>query len=167
MKKKFEKKILVFLLGFGILSFMNILRKPPIKDWLIIFLVKGYISSILDKFVVKKGYIKYPVKLINLFDTSFIFDYLLFPISCVYYNFATFKKSWRTIFIRVLYFSIPMTIIEQWLEKKTNLIQYRKGWNWLFTFVSLNSTFLLVRVIISLVRRKAETESELEELPEH
>jgi hypothetical protein len=158
VKKSNEKRILIFLLGVGLLSFMNILRKPPIKDWLIIFLVKGYISSILDKFVVKKGYIKYPVKLVKIFDTSFIFDYLLFPITCVYYNLATYQKNFKTIFIRVLYFSVPMTMVEQWLERKTNLIEYRKGWNCVFTFISLNITFLMVRGIISLVRVKAESE---------
>ncbi|WP_426895877.1 CBO0543 family protein [Rossellomorea vietnamensis] len=158
MKKRNEKRILLFLLGFGLLSFMNILRKPPIKDWLIIFLVKGYISSILDKFVVKKGYIKYPLKLIKIFDTSFIFDYLLFPITCVYYNLATYQKNFKTILIRVLYFSVPMTMVEQWLERKTNLIEYRKGWSWVFTFISLNITFLMVRGIISLVRVQAESE---------
>jgi hypothetical protein len=158
-KNKKEKKLLAFLLFSGLLSFLNAIRKPPLKDWVIIFLLKGYISSILDKFVVKKGYIAYPVKLIQSFDISFIFDYLLFPLTCVYYNQATYGKPVPTILLRVLFFSIPMTVVEQWLERKTHLVEYKKGWNWRFTFLSLNLTFLAVRGIISIIRNVSEKES--------
>ncbi|WP_456271424.1 CBO0543 family protein [Bacillus sp. AK031] len=156
MKKKEEKSILLLLLVFGIVALINLIRKPPVKDWVIIFLLKAYISSILDKFTVKKGFLVYPIKLINLFDTSFIFDYLLFPISCVYYNQVTYQKSFFSIFTRVLLFSIPMTIVEQWLEHKTDLVKYKKGWNWIYTFTSLNLTFLLVRGAIAIIRIKSK-----------
>jgi hypothetical protein len=158
VKKGNEKNLLVFLLLFGLVSLVNLIRKPPVKDWVIIFLLKGFLSSILDKLIVKKGYISYPVKLLKLFDTSFIFDYLLFPITCVYYNQITHQKKLKTIITRVFYFSIPMTIVEQWIENKTNLVKYKKGWNWSYTFITLNGTFLLVRAIIGLIRMKTEKE---------
>ena len=52
MGKQFEKKILTYIFLIGIGSFINLLRKPPIKDWLIIFLLKSYIASILDNLLV-------------------------------------------------------------------------------------------------------------------
>ncbi|AGX06773.1 hypothetical protein B14911_13022 [Bacillus sp. NRRL B-14911] len=39
---KFEKNTLKFLLVFGLISFINLMRKPPVKDWMLIFLFKGY-----------------------------------------------------------------------------------------------------------------------------
>jgi hypothetical protein len=63
MRNQLEKNILRFLFVSGIGTFMNLIRKPPIKDWLIIFLMKSYIATILDNLLVKRGYLKYPVNL--------------------------------------------------------------------------------------------------------
>jgi len=41
MTKGFEKKVLRILFVFGIATFINLVRKPPQKDWLIIFLLKA------------------------------------------------------------------------------------------------------------------------------
>lgn len=67
-----------------------------------------------------------------------LFDYILFPITCVFYNQLT--KDFRIIqcLLKVLYFSIPMTIAELWLEKNTRIIKYKNGWNWTTTFYSLS-----------------------------
>nr|WP_052738045.1 CBO0543 family protein [Bacillus sp. SA1-12] len=87
MGQKFEKTVLRVLTVIGTIGCIILMKKPPVKDWLLIFLFKGYLSSILDKLLVRTGYIKYPVNLFGkYFDISFIYDYLLFPISCVYYN---------------------------------------------------------------------------------
>ncbi|WP_236691760.1 CBO0543 family protein [Niallia circulans] len=88
-KRKQEKLLLRVLFVIGIGSFLNLLRKPPLKDWLIIFLLKSYIASILDNLLVKKGYLTYPVKFLKTFDVSVIFSYLLFPVTCIYYNQVT------------------------------------------------------------------------------
>jgi hypothetical protein len=152
MGNKFERSLLRFLFLFGIITFFNIIRKPPVKDWLLIFLLKGYISSILDKFIVRNHYINYPIKLINNFDISFIFDYLLFPISCVYYNQITKGSKIIGILLKVFLFSIPMAITEYLLEKHTNVVQYKRGWNSFISFGTLTITFLLVRLLIALIR---------------
>jgi hypothetical protein len=157
MNHKFEKNTLRLLMVFGILSFVHLIRKPPAKDWLLIFLFKGYISSILDKLLVRKGYIKYPVKLFKCFDISFVFDYLIFPITCVYYNQVTKASSIGGILIKVLLFSIPMAIAEHWFEKNTKLIKFKKGWNTTLSFLSINITFLVVRAFIALVRKSDNT----------
>jgi hypothetical protein len=153
MNQKFEKNILRFLLVFGLIAFVKLMRQSPTKDWMMIFLFKGYLSSILDKLVVRKGYIKYPVKLFKSFDISFIFDYVLYPISCVYYNQVTKSSNVLGILLKVFYFSIPMSLVEHFFETRTSLISYKKGWNIYTSLVSLTTTFLISRVFIAIIRK--------------
>jgi hypothetical protein len=150
---KFEKNTLKFLLVFGLISFFNLMRKPPAKDWMLIFLFKGYLSSTIDKLLVRKGYITYPVKLVKSFDISFIFDYLLYPIACVYYNQATKSSSLIGILTKTLFFSIPMAVAEHFFEKKTRLIKFKRGWNSIISFFSLSITFLISRLFIAIMRK--------------
>ncbi|WHX41011.1 hypothetical protein QNH36_02280 [Mesobacillus sp. AQ2] len=70
MKRKAEQNTLRALLAIGILAFYRLMRKPPVKDWMLIFFLKSYIASILDNLLVKKGYPKYPVSLFRTFDIS-------------------------------------------------------------------------------------------------
>ncbi|WP_102344772.1 CBO0543 family protein [Bacillus sp. Marseille-P3661] len=153
MKQQFEKNALRFLFVIGLISFLNLVRKPPTKDWIIIFLFKGFLSSILDNLVVSKGYIKYPVKIFKTFDISFIFDYLLYPVTCIYYNQITKNSTIPGIFMKTFYFSIPMTLIEYFLEKKTQLINFKKGWTIKTSFYSLTVTFLISRTFIAIIRK--------------
>lgn len=156
-KQSMEKNILRFLFIFGIVAFINLIRKPPVKDWLIVFLLKGFISSILDTLIVKKGFVKYPLTLLKSVNISFEFDYLLYPIACVYYNQITKKSTIMGILIKSLFFSIPMTVTEHFLEKKTNLIKFKKGWTSFTSFWTLTTTFLLSRSIMALVRKGDNT----------
>jgi hypothetical protein len=153
MNQKFEKNTLRFLLVFGIIAFGKLMKQSPAKDWLLIFFFKGYLSSILDKLVVRKGYIKYPVKLFKSFDISFIFDYLLYPIACVHYNQVTKSSNILGILLKVFYFSIPMSLIEHFFETRTSLISYRKGWNIYTSLISLSTTFLISRGFIAITRK--------------
>jgi hypothetical protein len=153
MMQRFEKNTLRFLLVFGIIAFTNLMRKPPTKDWMLIFLFKGFLSSILDNIVVTKGYIKYPVKLFKTFDISFIFDYLLYPVACVYYNQLTKTSNVFGILIKTFCFSIPMTLIEHFLESRTSLIKFKKGWNTLTSFYTMTLTFLVSRSFIAIMRK--------------
>ncbi|MGD6875038.1 CBO0543 family protein [Bacillus infantis] len=154
---KFEKNTLKFLLVFGVISFINLMRKPPVKDWMLIFLFKGYLSSVIDKLLVRKGYITYPVKLVKSFDVSFIFDYLLYPIACVYFNQATRTSGVIGILMKALCFSIPMALVEHFFEKRTSLIKFKKGWNSLISFYSLTITFLISRTFIAIIRKANNT----------
>ena len=129
------------------------MRKPPVKDWMLIFLFKGYLSSILDKLVVRKGYISYPVKLFKSFDISFIFDYLLYPIACVYYNQVTKSSNLFGILIKSLFFSVPMALVEHFFETRTSLINFKKGWNAFTSFYSMTFTFLTARTFIAIIRK--------------
>lgn len=156
-KQSAEKNILWFLLIFGIISLIKINRKQPVKDWTIIFLLHGFLSSIFDTIVVKKGYVKYPVTLLKSVNISFGFDFLLFPIVCMYYNQVTKSSNILVILIKTLCFSIPMAVIEHFLEKYTDLIKFKKGWTSFTSFWTLSITFLISRLIIAFVRKEAQT----------
>ncbi|WP_305037887.1 CBO0543 family protein [Halalkalibacter wakoensis] len=114
---------------------------------------KGFLSSILDKLLVRGGYIKYPVKLAKCCDISFVFDYLIFPIICVYYNQVTKTSNLFGILTKTLYFSIPMGIIEHFFEKRTSLISFHKGWNSFISFLAVTITFLISRAFIAIIRK--------------
>ncbi|MFT4414181.1 CBO0543 family protein [Fredinandcohnia humi] len=156
MGKSFERTFLRSLLIIGIASLLNIIRKAPLKDWLIIFLLKSYIASILDTITVKKGYIEYPIKLIKTFEISAIFSYLIYPITCIYYNQLTRNSNLKDILIKTLVFSLPSSIAEHWLEKNTKLIKYKRSWTSVHSFFSIAATFLAVRFLMALIRKFAE-----------
>ncbi|WP_394186270.1 CBO0543 family protein [Metabacillus halosaccharovorans] len=107
----------------------------------------------LDKLVVRKGYISYPVKLFKSFDISFIFDYLLYPIACVYYNQVTKSSNLFGILIKTLFFSVPMALVEHFFETRTSLINFKKGWNAFTSFYSMTFTFLMSRTFIAIIRK--------------
>ncbi|WP_053363254.1 CBO0543 family protein [Bacillus sp. FJAT-27251] len=155
MKKKTEVSILKALFVIGIVSFINLMRKPPIKDWVIIFLLKSYIASIFDAIFVKKGYLKYPVNLFKIFDISVLFSYLIFPVTCIYFNQVTKNSSLGGILFKCLLFSLPSTIAEHFIERKTNLIKYKRSWNSFYSFSTIAATFLIVRFLMMVIRKES------------
>jgi uncharacterized membrane protein len=119
-------------------------------------LLKSYIASILDNLLVKKGYLKYPVNLFKIFDISALFSYLIFPISCIYFNQVTKNSSIKGILLKCVLFSLPSAIAEHWLERNTKLIKYKKSWTSFHSFISIFSTFLMVRFLMTLIRKAAQ-----------
>lgn len=158
MGRRLEKNILRGLFIFGIFTFFQLIRKPPLKDWLLIFLLKGYIASILDNIFVKKGYLKYPVTLFKTFDISVLFSYIIFPVTCIYFNQVTTSSRPLGIFAKSLLFSIPSAAAEHWIEKNTDLIRYKRNWTSFHSFASIASTFLAVRIVMGGIRKLSQKE---------
>jgi hypothetical protein len=153
LRRNMEKSTLKALFILGILSFFQLLRKPPVKDWLLIFFLKSYLASILDTLLVKKGYLKYPVSLFKVFDISVIFSYLIFPVSCIYFNQATKNSGPFSTLFKLFLFSAPSALVEDWLEKNTKLIRYKKNWTSLHSFFSIAATFLVVKFLMAGIRK--------------
>lgn len=128
------------------------------KEWLIIFFLKSYIATFLDNLLVRKGYLKYPVNLFKTFDVSVLFSYIIFPITCVYFNQLTRKNGVKGILLKSLIFSAPSTVAEHFLEKYTQLIRYKKSWNSYYSFVTIMATFLMTRVMMGLIRKSSENQ---------
>lgn len=158
MGKSGEKITLWTLFIAGIFSLFFLLRKPPLKDWLMIFLLKGYLASILDTILVKKGYLKYPVSIFKTFDISVLFSYIIFPVTCIYFNQVTKNPGLLSIILKCILFSLPSAWAEHWIEKKTDLIKYKKSWTSVHSFASIASTFLAVRFLMGGIRKMTEKE---------
>lgn len=156
MGRKFERNLLRSLFIFGIGAFFHLVRKPPIKDWLIVFFLKSYIATFLDNLLVRKGYLKYPVNLFKTFDFSVLFSYIIFPVTCVYFNQQTQNSGLKGILLKSLIFSVPSAIAEHFLEKHTQLIKYKKSWNSYYSFISILATFLMTRGIMGLISKSSE-----------
>ncbi|WP_226086554.1 CBO0543 family protein [Mesobacillus sp. S13] len=150
-----DRTILNLLTAFGILGSLFFLsrKKRNIKDWILIFFIKTFVSTIFDGPLIKAKYMQYPHRYLpKLFDSNIVFLYILFPLSCVMYNQFTDKMKPLKTILSVFLFSGPMTLVENWLEKNTKLVKYSKGWNGYITFSVLSFTFLLVKGCINGIR---------------
>mgnify|MGYP005830454319 CR=1 FL=1 len=150
-----ERTILNLLTIFGIGGSMFFLlrRKGDLKDWFLIYFIKTLVSTLIDGPVIKTKYLQYPHRYFpKLFDSNIVFLYILFPLSCVLYNQFTYKMKPLNTFLSVFLFSGSMTLMENWLEKNTNLVKYRKGWNSYITLIVLSFTFVLVKGCIEGIR---------------
>jgi hypothetical protein len=144
---------LLTTIGIGGSIFFLLRKKGEIKDWFLIYFIKTLVSTIFDGPVIKTKYLQYPHRYFpKLFDSNIVFLYIIFPLSCVVYNQFTYKMKPLKSILSVILFSGPMTLVENWLEKNTNLVKYNKGWNGYITFSVLSFTFLLVKGCIEGIR---------------
>lgn len=149
-----ERKILRFLLFLGIGLLPVIFRKKPVKDWFLVFFFKGYVSSFIDSIVTTEKWLNFPVRFLpKNFQINILFDYLLFPITCVAFNQISYHSKIPGIILKCFYFSIPMTILEALFERYTNLIKYKKGWHWYHTLLTETCTFLLSRTCLGIIQK--------------
>jgi hypothetical protein len=148
-----DKNLLKIISILGISGWAFLFRKGPIKDWFLVYLFKTLITTMIDGPVVKKKLVSYPYRYLSkYFDTNIIFDYVLFPLLCVFYSQFTYKLNpFKTIF-SVFLFSVPMTAIQGVLEKYTRLVKYSRKWSWLHTLSVLTMTFWSSRGFIALIR---------------
>lgn len=154
MRKK-EIVFLRLLTILGLVSLPFLFKKKPTKDWIIVFLIKAVYSIFWDTLVVKYKKVTYPVRLFpKLFKINVAFDFLLFPIACVIYNQLTYRKTnfWEIV-LKAFYLSVPIIVIEIWLEKTKGFIKYKDGWNWFISFVTLTLSFWIVRLLMALIRK--------------
>ncbi|NKE05841.1 CBO0543 family protein [Mesobacillus selenatarsenatis] len=141
------------VLGIGGSLFFLSRKKGQLKDWLLIFFIKTFVSTMFDGPLIKTKYMQYPHRYLpKFFDSNIVFLYILFPLSCVMYNQFTDKMKPLKAILSVFLFSAPMTLVENWLEKNTKLVKYSKGWNGYITFTVLSFTFLLVKGCIEGIR---------------
>ncbi|SDI28964.1 CBO0543 family protein [Alteribacillus bidgolensis] len=145
----------LLVLGLGILPF--IFRKPPIKDWLLVYLWNAVTNIIIDHCIVSADIVRYPIRLLpKTFKSNVLFDFLLYPAMTIAYNQKTKDDKFITSLFKLLIYIVPMTIIEELAEKKTKLITFKKGWKWYHSFFSLYIKSLLDRLWIKWVRRTEE-----------
>ncbi|EDL66496.1 CBO0543 family protein [Bacillus sp. SG-1] len=149
-----QKKLLKIFLGIGMVLVPFAFTRERLKDWILVFFLKGYLSSFIATMVVKNKNISYPVRFMpKYFSISVVFDYLLFPLLCVFYNRTSLSSKPIPLIGQSFLYAIPMTLLESLLERYTDLIKYKKNWNWIITYGTLVTTFLFVRGFMAVTRK--------------
>ncbi|WP_180322344.1 CBO0543 family protein [Mesobacillus foraminis] len=160
-----DKIILRMITVLGLSGAAFLLRKGSIKDFFLIFLFKSVVSSLIDAPIARKKLVQYPYRYFkSSFNINIIFDFLIFPLLCVIYSKLTNKADTLKTVLTVFLLSVPMTIIEEILRRKTRLVKYSKKWSWFHTLAYLTVTFWSSRLFVAALRfleqnRDSEEES--------
>ncbi|GKU84865.1 CBO0543 family protein [Niallia sp. NCCP-28] len=154
-RKNFDEKFLWWSLIINlIVVFTIICRKPPIKDWLLVYLFNALTNGIIDSFLSAYKIVKYPVRFFpKVFKTHILFDFLIYPTFTILYNQMTKNDKLFTIFYKLFYFTIPMFLVEFWAVKRTGLIKWNKGWKWYHTLMGVTLKSFSTRLFIGGVRK--------------
>jgi hypothetical protein len=149
-----ERAMLWGLLIFGISLLIFSLRKPPLKDWIIMYLSTAYFSIFIGVLVVSNNMLEFPVRfLAKHFDTSILYEYLLFPVVCIYFYQTSYGSRYISIIIQCVLYTSIITIVEIQFEIYTDLIEYHT-WTWQYTFISTFVLMLFLRILMQLISRQ-------------
>ncbi|MCT8138420.1 hypothetical protein H1D32_12095 [Anaerobacillus sp. CMMVII] len=156
--KKTQRKFLRIALILNLLALIPLIgRKPPVKDWIIVYLFNAVTNGLIDNVLSKYKIVKYPVRLFSkAFDTHILFDFFLYPTFTIWYNQMTSKDKIFPIIYKLFLITIPPFFIELWAERKTDLIQWSNKWKWYHTFFGLILKSLVTRLVIAVVRKADE-----------
>ncbi|MFC7064151.1 CBO0543 family protein [Halobacillus seohaensis] len=138
----------LWVVGFVLL--LIILTKLPFWEWLLVYLLTAYFSITLGVIIVEENLLSYPVKSFNQhFDSSVLFEYLLFPVICLYYYRTSYHSTYKGILLQGAVYSSVITIVEYFIERYTDLVEYEK-WTLIYTFIS---ELILMLFIILLMKK--------------
>lgn len=148
-----ERLILRVILLFGVVALTLTFRKRHVKDWGIVFFSSAFFISFIANIIIKGNKVRHTIRFLpQYFQTSVLYEYLMLPLVCVWYNQSTYRSKIPGIIVQALLYSGIHTIIEGMLEKKTALVSW-KHWTWLHNMCSLTLIFLGSRGLISIFRR--------------
>lgn len=149
-----DRIMLWSLLIIGISLLLSSLRKPPIKNWILIFLLASCFSTFIGVLVVEEKMLEYPVRFLsNYFRSSLLYEYLLFPVVCIYFYQTTYRSRYPNMVLQCILYTTVLTIIEFFLERYTELIKYHT-WTWIYTFISTFLLMMFIRFLMQLINRK-------------
>ncbi|MGG1514696.1 CBO0543 family protein [Paenibacillus oryzisoli] len=137
-----ERTVLVICWTFAILLLRFTIPQGKGRDAILVFLFKQLMTWIFGILVVQFGLITYPVREFpNATNTSFSFEYFIYPATCVAFvlHFPEEKSRLHKIGW-YLFFPTWMTILEVIIQKYTALIDYIH-WSWFWTWITLLITF--------------------------
>ncbi|MBB6450730.1 hypothetical protein HNR44_002720 [Geomicrobium halophilum] len=143
-----ERVILRAFLVFGFVCLPFSLRKKPVKDWIIVFCSTGFLAPLIAKIVVKQKRLAFPIRFLpKYFNTHVLYEHLILPLFCVWFNQTTSRSKMGGMIGQALLYSGVHTVIEFVLERKTDLIIWKR-WTCLHNIVSLTVIFLGSRGIL-------------------
>ncbi|MGO4275074.1 CBO0543 family protein [Paenibacillus sp. TAF58] len=148
-----EKILLRILFVSSLAAVPFILKRKNLLMFLTVFFTKCVLSSSLDSYFIKKGKISYPVRpLAKIFDTNILYDLLFYPLLSVVWVRWTYHSKPTELIARSLFFSGPMTLLQWFLERKTDLFRW-KSWTALHSFASINFTLFAIRGFVGLLKK--------------
>ena len=152
MRNKLERRFLKYTTIIFLSSLPFVLKKVKIKDSLLILFMNGYTNAIVDRFLVNRNILKYPVRFIPKdFKSNFVFNYLYLPIVSLWlYQLTKNDKAFKIIF-KIVSIVSSLFLFELWAEKNTKLIKWKKGWKWYYSLISLNIRTLFSRLVIEII----------------
>lgn len=149
-----EKILLRILFASSLAAAPFVLKRNNLLMYLTVFFAKCVLSSSLDSFFIRKGKISYPVRpLAKVFDTNILYDLLFYPLLSVIWVRWSYQSKPFELFTRSLLFSVPMSLLQWFLERKTDLFRWKKSWSVLHTFASINFTLFTIRGFVGLLKR--------------
>ncbi len=110
------------------------------------FLFMIFVSWFLGIIVVEYDLIEYPKRfLASVNETSFTFEFFVFPVIGVFFNlyYPASSTRWKQ-FIYTAALTTGIVIPEIIVEKYTDLIEYI-NWTWYISWISIFATFALLR----------------------
>lgn len=140
-----ERTILSMVYVVGIIALIAV-PSAKRREAHAVFLFQGMIGWMLGLIVVEAGWIEYPVReLSGSSSTSFVFEFLIFPVIAAYYNIYYPKGNGLAQFGWLMLFTLAVTVPEQFIERYTLLITYT-GWQWYWTCSSVGATLYASRL---------------------
>ncbi len=147
--------VLITIWIFTIAGLFKFIPRNKLRDAQIIFFFKQFMTWFLGLVVVQLGLIVYPIREFpKATQTSFSFEYFLYPAICVVFNLHfPEKKNWVYRVAWFLLFPTWMTVLEALIERYTNLVLYIY-WEWYWTWITLFFTFLFSRLYYIWFRKR-------------
>ncbi|MGI6453050.1 MAG: CBO0543 family protein [Syntrophomonadaceae bacterium] len=141
-----EVLILTTVWILTIIMLILLVPKNRIREAIVVFFFKQFITWIIGLTVAEYKLISYPVRLFSYANkASFTFEYFVYPAICVVFilHYPEGRSNLRK-FLYYFNFSTVMTIIEILCERYTRIIEYIH-WEWYITWVTLFVTFYISR----------------------
>lgn len=113
------------------------------------FIIKQTMTWLFGLMVAEWGLITYPVhEFEHAANTSFTFEFFVYPGICVFYNlYFPETQSYAGKFLYTAAYATPITVLEVFFEKYTDLIEYLH-WTWYWTWITLFITFCMSRMYV-------------------
>ncbi|WP_053367927.1 CBO0543 family protein [Bacillus sp. FJAT-27245] len=147
-----EKKLLNLLTAICFISLPILFKGSKVRENLLILFSKGVLSTLIDAYVVGTKRLEYPVRPFpKIFKTNIIFDLLFFPLLSVIWVKLSYHDNLRKILLKSLFFSVPMSLGQWFMERKTKLFKWNR-WSPFHTFASVNFTLFSIRGLIGLLK---------------
>ncbi|WP_078414777.1 CBO0543 family protein [Priestia abyssalis] len=148
-----EKVMLKGLFALCVGLFPFIMKKPKLKEMLIVFFSKGILATLIDAYVVNTKRVEYPVRPFpKIFKTNILYDMLFFPLLSVVWVKQSYNDNIKKILLKSLTWSVPMSIFQWYFEGNSKLFKWKR-WSILHTFGSINFTLFTIRALAGLIKR--------------